>query len=276
MEYQRKRKEIAYQDRTLAIEDLPYPIVLYPGHYGTFFGFRLEKNSPITLCSCGKRAIENYLRFRLAERIRDNSNPTRSFILDSMHFPHSLVELLMGSYPESGRKVIKHLSFQSDLCHECNGNLPRYRYCHKMYGGRFAQSYGWYINKQAYACGVEPLSFRIISDICPQSILELIELDPVKTVERCQEMMSHDVAAATELNKTLQKQNRRVWNVIENKVREKFGHKKIGEAWTNETILFRIVGKIFGNMTIYRHYRPDFLQGLELDIFVKEYFSAHM
>ena len=270
MKYQRKRRDIAYQDRTVTREKLPYPIVLYPGHYGTFFGFRLEEHSPIYLCSCAERAIENYLRFRLIERIPTNSNPTRSFILDSMHFPHSLVEFLMGCYPESGRDVIKHLSFRCNLCHECIGNLPQYRYCHEMYGGMFAQSYGWYINKQAYECGVQPLSFRIIPEICPQAILGLIELDPVTTVERCQELMPHDVAAATDLNKTLQKQNRRVWNLIENRVREKFGHKIIGEAWTNETILFHLVQKIFDNMTIFRHYRPDFLQGMELDIFIKE------
>ena len=108
MVYQRKLRDIAYQDRTVTRETLPFPIVLYPGHYGTFFGFRIEEHSPIYLCSCAERAIESYLRFRLAGRIPDNSDPTRTFILDSMDFPYSLVELLMEGYPESGREVTKH------------------------------------------------------------------------------------------------------------------------------------------------------------------------
>lgn len=176
----------------------------------------------------------------------------------------------MESYAGSGFEVITHLSFHSNLCHECNGTLPQYRWCHEMYGGTFAQSYGWYINKQAYDCGVEPLSFRIIPDICSQEILELIQLDPVATVEQCCELRRHDLAGASVLERTLEKQNRRVWNRIENIVRGKFGHRKIGEAWTNETILFHLVRKSFPDMTIHRHYRPDFLRGMELDIFIEE------
>jgi len=33
-------KEIAFRDNTVAKEQLPLPIVLYPGFYGTFFGFK--------------------------------------------------------------------------------------------------------------------------------------------------------------------------------------------------------------------------------------------
>ena len=49
MANQRKPKEIAYQDGTIAREDLPRQIVLYPGHYGTFFGFQSEDHSPILI-----------------------------------------------------------------------------------------------------------------------------------------------------------------------------------------------------------------------------------
>jgi len=53
-------------------------------------------------------------------------------------------------------------------------------------------------------------------------------------------------------------------------VRIKFGYKRIGEAWTNETTLYLIVQSLFPNTTILRHYRPAFLQGLELGLFIKE------
>jgi len=263
-------KKVAYRDNTISKEDLPLPIVLYPGHYGAFFGFREREDSPIILCSCAKEAIENYIKFRLSKPIPSSTYPIRMFVLDSMYFPRDLVDTLMEQGVQNNYEVINHIVFENNLCHECNGIIPKYRYCHEMYGGEFKQNYGWYINKQAYEFGVEPISNCIIPEICPQEILELIKLDPIETANRYQKLVKTNLDEAYELQKEFQKQNRRVWNIIENEVRQKFGHGKIGEAWTSETILYYIVRSLFPEMTVLRHYRPDFLQGLELDIFIKE------
>ena len=72
------------------------------------------------------------------------------------------------------------------------------------------------------------------------------------------------------MEKELNTQIRNIWNLIENEVRIKFGHKKVGEAWTNETMLYHLICKLYPKLTILRHYHPDFLEGLELDIFIKE------
>ncbi len=167
--------------------------------------------------------------------------------------------------------MINSLIFQNNICHESNGLVPKYRYCNEMYGGVFKQNYGWYINKQAYEFGVEPISNHIIRDICPQEILELVKLDPAETLKRARELGEiNNFTEANRLSSEFQKQTRRVWNIIENEVRQKFKHKKIGEAWISETMLYYIIRSLYPNMTILRHYRPDFLQGLELDIFIKE------
>lgn len=263
-------KEIAYRDNTIARENLPLPIVLYPGFYGAFFGFRQREDSPIVLCSCAKEAIENYLRFRLSKPIPLNADAGRMFVLDSMHFPRALIDTLIKRGVQNNYELIKYLVFESNLCHECNGVVPKYRYCHEMYGEAFKQNYGWYINKQAYEFGVGPISNRIIPEICPQEILELVKFDPIELPKLCQELVKTNPAEADRLIKEFEKQNRQVWNIIENEVRQKFGHKKIGEAWTSETILYYIIRSLFSDKTVLRHYRPDFLQGLELDIFIKE------
>jgi hypothetical protein len=75
---------------------------------------------------------------------------------------------------------------------------------------------------------------------------------------------------AHEIDKKVSKHHRKINNVIENEVRRKFGHKKVGEAWTSETILYYIVKKLYPDYTIHRHYRPDFLEGLELDIYIED------
>jgi hypothetical protein len=265
------RKEIAFQDGTFAIEKLPLPLVLYPGHYGTFIGFREKKDySPIILCSCAKEAIENYLKFRLTMTIPLNRYPSRMFILDSLTFPCDLVETLMEQDAPNNYKVINYLMFENKLCHECNKVVPKYRYCHEMYGGEFSQNYGWYIKKQAYEFGVDPSSSRIIPESCPQEILELVKLDPIETPKRYQDLVKTNLVESEKLRKEFRTQQRQIWNIIENEVRQKFGHRKIGEAWTSETILYYIIRSLFPNKTIVRHYRPDILQGLELDIFIKE------
>lgn len=269
MKKKKCKKEIAFKDNTINKENLPFPIVLYPGFYGAFFGFKKEENGYIFLCSCAKEAIENYIRLRLSKPVPQNSEPARMFILDKMCFPKDLVDKLM-KIKVPNNNVFKYLEFENKLCHECNKIVPDFRYCHEMYGPAFKQNYGWYINKQGYEYGVEPISNETIPEICPQEILELIKLDPVKTVKLYYRLQSTDFGKSEKLRKELEKQTRAIWNIIENEVRQKFGHKKIGEAWTSETILYYIVKSLFPNETILRHYRPNFLEGLEIDVFIKE------
>lgn len=273
MKKKENRKEIAYKDNTITKENLPFPIVLYPGFYGAFFGFRKNEISPIVFCSCSKEAIVNYIKIQMAEKdsIGYNADGSKKFFLDYGRFPQTFTdELIKKKVPQKSR-VIKNFRFENKICHECNKVVPKYRYCVEMYGGAFKQNYGWYICKQAYEWGLEPPNLYVTPYLCPQEILDLIELDPRKTITLFHDLMQKgEVEKALEIKSKLDKQRRRVWNVIENEVRFKFGHKKIGEAWTSETILFYIVQSLFPKMTILRHYRPEFLKGLELDIFIKE------
>lgn len=266
-----KMKEIAFREYSIAKEKLPFPTVLYPGHYGTFFGFQKDNDSPLTLCSCAKMATINYIKFRVSEQLLNNSDPGRMYILDSVHFPRMLVDSLMKKNVPENETIIEHLRFQDNLCHECNNTVPYYRYCHEMYGASFTQNFGWYINKQAYEFGIIPDSGRLIPEVCPQEILELSILNREEVYELVHGDSNHiEHAEAKKLEKELNTQIREIWNIIENEVRLKFGHKKVGEAWTNETMLYHIICNLYPELTILRHYHPDFLEGLELDVFIKE------
>lgn len=265
-----KRKPIAYQDGTTGTENLPLPRVLYPGPYGTFFGFQEAEEAPIYLCSCGYGAIENYLKFRLSHPIPQYSDTRRMYVLDTFAFPSVLVESLMSQGIQNDNAVLGQVRFKDKICHECNQQTPSYRYCHEMYGGVFKQTYGWYINKQAYEYGVQPIANTILLEVCPQEILDLLEMDPNSFPKYRQQLAEQDFYSAYELDKKFNKQIRRVWRVIENEVRQKFGHKRVGEAWTSETILYYVVRSLMPARTILRHHRPDFLEGLEFDIYIPE------
>jgi hypothetical protein len=139
---------------------------------------------------------------------------------------------------------------------------PKLKYCHKMYGGSFKQSYGWYINKQAYEWGIEPIRpLHYLEDKCPQEVRELFD----------EELKTHsvfEISTSEEISKKWLKQERIVINAAENSVREKFGAKRIGENWVTETILYYMIKSLPNNERVLRHYRPKFLKGLELDIFI--------
>lgn len=56
----------------------------------------------------------------------------------------------------------------------------------------------------------------------------------------------------------------------ENAVRAHFGFPAIGERWTSETILFRVVEGIVAPREVIHHYRGRELEGLELDVWIPE------
>ena len=266
-------KDIAFKDNTSAVEQLPFPIVLYPGHYGAFFGFKKSMNdSNIFFCSCAKESIENYIKLRLLNGIARYADPNRMFILDKMYFPLTIVESLRKGNMQNDKTIIKYLIFSDKLCHECNKVIPSYRYCHEMYGGAFKQNFGWYINKQSYEWGLDPMFNKFLPDACPEELLYLLnDEDFIKAKKELREsLLAEDHRDFFNLGKIIQKHIRKIRNIVENEVRIKFGHKKVGEAWTSETILYYIIRTLFPNNTILRHYHPDFLEGLELDIFIKE------
>jgi len=261
----KKRAKVAFQDGIISTEDLPKRIVLYPGFYGSFFGFQNDEKSQVTLCECSKIAIENYINFRL-KRKGLNAKPERNFILDSMYFPISLIRELIASGCIQNESIIEKIRFEPNLCHECNKQIPYYRYCVPMYGGVFKQTYGWYINKQALEMGIEPISNKILFDKVSDEILNVIEIDPEK-IWKDFEMKDQYGKAFEEKRKQFQEQNRKVWNIIENEVRRKFGFKNVGESWANETLIYHLMKIIYPNDRIFFHHRPEWLNGLEIDVY---------
>jgi hypothetical protein len=268
----KQKKPIAYMDNVVAFEEgLPLPYAFYPGHYGAFFGFSSKENGEIYLCSCAFEAVKNYMTLR--RKFDDSRYATAqySFVLSSKEFPLRLVEELINGELESDEAVFGTLKFQTKICHECNSRLPSYRYCHEMYGTVFAQNYGWYVKKQGYEFGIDNLWMNRIEGKAPSDI-DLAFDDDLKSIKNAGfiEITNQTSEEAKMLQKRLRDQNRVVRNLIENEVRRKFGHKNVGEAWTSETILYYLIQDMCQNFTVRRHFRPVYLEGLELDVYIEE------
>ena len=128
------------------------------------------------------------------------------------------------------KKYSEGYTFEPNLCHRCNNLTPTVEWCIAMYGGKFKRSFGWYIQRKYYE-----------------------KIFDIKVVQR-----------KPELGMILFENN-----VIENLVRDEFGFKHVGEMWVNETVLYKIVKELFPQTDVIHHYRGKELEGLEIDIFIK-------
>ena len=271
-------------------ENLPYPVVYYPNHYGTFFAFSKEESSPVVLCLCSKPIIENLIQLKKLTEPSLNSNPLRMAPLDSWFFPNVIAKKSL----KHAHNPIESLEFVEGLCHRCNLITPSLRYCHEMYGVEFIQHFGWYYNQAYLRLGIYPRSYIHLPEVCPSEYQEDIKKYKEAQFEYQQEYdrlltivsgPDRDDIAPNEiqywnnikmgeekemvrLRREAQQLERSFTKNIENIVRKEFGFKKVGEGWVCETILYQIVCRILYNQEILRRYRPGWLEGLELDIYI--------
>lgn len=264
-------KTIASQSGITTVESgLPLPYVYYPGFYGAYFAFGENENSIPYFCSCSKKSIENYIEFRLKFKDRPNSDRSKNLLLSSSHFPKIVVENLMQKKLPEDKSILETLYFKESICHECCKVTPQFGYCHPMYGGVFEQNYGWYINKQSFEYGVKPVSFQILENECPDELFENVEIGKKGFLEKYSQIKETELIMLKAQDSVYQKETIKIRNIIENECRAKFGFKKVGKSWANETLLYQIISQLYQDKKIYRHYRPDFLEFLELDVYIPE------
>lgn len=271
-----KDGDIVTKDNIITKENLPYKYVFYPGFYGAFFAFAEEITDFPTFCSCSKKAIENYIKFRLDGVKVENSIQTRNYILDSMYFPHRVVSTLMSKNITENISILSYIKFKENLCHLCNKKIPKYEYCNEMYGGKFIRMYGWYINQARLELGIPlELDLKQIKGInFPEELKEIIEELPDEPPPNYWTVRSGAVDIDMDILKRKQseygKTVRKLEKHIQNIVRLKLGYKKVGEGWVSETSVYYMVKNLFPNYHVIHHYRPAELEGLEIDVFITE------
>jgi len=129
-------------------ENLPYPYVCYPSHYGAFIGFRETATSDVYLCECAKEAIEYFLsRYDNKHDIKNN-------------FPKPIFE----SYSEN-QNTFQSLNFKRNLCHVCNQTPPKLRWCIPMYGSESDMLLGWYFKQERYRYREMPTEHNLKDDV---------------------------------------------------------------------------------------------------------------
>ena len=288
----RKAKQIPISMGGIVRERLPLPYVHYPRHYGTFFAFSAEEDAEPALCECSRAPIVNYLRLR--RKLNNYSGPwlkDRVSDRDRLHFPESLLGRV-----RSLEQLPDELLFMKAICHRCNMVPPTMRYCHEMYGVVFIQHFGWYVDQAWFRFGMIPRGITYLDDVTPDDFVRDIEAiiparsgrdDAMKWFREGEDYTRKQIAKSAlpapkfeeaeiayhqhDLRRAdgmLRRAERCLSRKIENTVREEFGFRKVGEMWTSETLLYTILRNIYPDLDIIRHHRPDWLGGLEVDIYI--------
>lgn len=277
----------------IAKEVLPLPFVHYT-MYGTFLAFSKTADSPAVLCGCSKKAIENLLALKRVLAPSNNTNPLRNVALDSLYFPEAIAKRSPDRLSMEGSNI----EFVDGICHRCNVVTPTLRYCHEMYGGKFMQYHGWYVNQAFLQFGVLPRAdgatlFPYLGSVSP-AIVEIISAaraarnDYMVELQRLEKLVRgparHDILPDEVVYRGNMKLDeakpipvsrrratqaeRAVSKFFENIARQEFGYRKVGEQWVSETMLFHRVARLFKGEEVIPHHRPDWLEGLELDVYV--------
>lgn len=232
-------RPVACGDETVSLEELPYPAVYYPSHYGAFIAFKPDiECSHYTFCECSRPALYNYVKLLKASPLTEQAacQHTRKLV-DKREFP---ISFALQDKSADLDEFFNSLIFQPGLCHVCNKKVPSYAYCHPMYGSRLEQNYGWYKRQDMFKRGIyqSPISgaSRYITDSG-----DIAFFDPSSPPD--------------------------FLPCISDDVPSRLG---IWDKWENESTLHKIVTSIFPEFTIARRYKAHWLENLELDIFIHE------
>lgn len=240
---------------------LPFPYVTYPGTYGTIISFSETPNGQRYYCECFRGGPEAYNRLVYLEQKR------------------------IGCLNPEEFERAEYLPYKKCICHRCLKITPSVAYCHSMYGTIFTQRHGWYVNQEYYRRGVSPNLSDYLPDVAEARITAIIdsvahlraEQDRLGRLEYQLRSTSFNRDEWLKVNSEMKRVASQLGGILDpiskeiaNVVRADFGIKPIGFGWVSESLLYNTVCLLCPNENVVFHYRPDWLDGLELDIFLPE------
>jgi hypothetical protein len=288
------QKQYASHEVNTSIENLPFPFVYYPSLYGTFIAFAKDENSPPVFCECMKTSIEVYLYYKEFSNNYGIVDPLRKAHLNTYTFPKIIAEESL-----KHGKDTSWLRFEKGICHRCLKAIPHYYACHASFGSVIKQKFGWYVQETWHRLGLGYKNDRELScfpELCPEDLLENIEksnfyekryLDEYNRLIAISEGPQRNDIAPNEnlfmknvkqseaehfllLKKKLGEVNTPIYKRLETITKQDFGLYPLNAKWINETILFKIVQRMFSDHQVLFHHKHELLQGLELDVYIPD------
>ena len=242
-------------------EELPLPYVKYDyGNWIIEFG---DGKGNFKVCECFRESIKNHIEYNKKEHDKFYGEGS---------WDESFKKGGLGNYNMNWySRYLQGYSYEINLCHRCNNKTPSTQYGN-VYGGKFEKSFGWYIERRKWERNFDE-SERVEYENNEIRFNELSNKRNELVQQHSNEfgVLPEPIFRKTyEIEKECGKLFRKNKNYVENLVRGEFGYKPIGEMWVNETILYKLVKEMFPKSVVIHHYRGSELEGLEIDVFIKD------
>lgn len=245
--------------------ELPLRYVEYPGLYGTFFRFAASADGPFHFCDCARAGLTNLAELQQRQPPPNNADPRRLAPLSNLYVPNAAASASIGWT----KADLDRLEYGSHVCHRCVQIPPRQRWCHEMYGDPWKQAYGWFPYQAALEGGVDPWRVeRFLAEVVPEAVRpDLEDYVPLAAALAAALRAGAAQSEQTRLARRAQTVKSRVMRYFTSEARVAFGFRRVGEGWVSETMLYQLVQLALPGERLIRHYRDEWLEGLELDIY---------
>lgn len=263
---------------------LPHSWVAYSCHYGMFHTFADSEQGPWMLCSCAKPALATVAELTL----RDQNGGTTESLAERMGLPakHLPVPDPWNYLDDesSGVDSDAHFVWADGACHRCNVVTPSLRWAHEMYETQFNQFHGWYTAQAMARAGFMRFQWGHAQHASRDLVALRDRVEPWSSEEPIRPLVMLPGADVEGFTRTVEERNRRLqdalarrdpeevkrWRrIFQDEARTEFGYRKVGEGFVAETQLASLVEEVVGSgAEMIRHHRPDWLEGLELDIWL--------
>jgi len=267
------------------IETLPFPIVHYPGSYGTWILFQESEQSQPVFCACQREAALGFLRINaqhLFHRLARGQTLVDFFIPPDLR---SFSQLRASTIEEFSALPL----FRAAVCHVCNRRVPSIRWSNLAEHSIFIQHLGWYFHYALFAAGVSPFGDLLLGGT-DNEVAALVEVNPSDGRRRIRQLLvgqalghgaldrapskfggcNPGLVEARAVHQKLRRQQHRINRLIEERLRRSLGFPPHGKTGGSEILLRWIVSGLFPGHEIIFRARPGFLRGLELDIYLPE------
>lgn len=269
---------------------LPWPVC----HVGyIFLAYSSNEGGPPHFCECAAVGIQNLIT-NAAEERRRLLQAGRGAMHDGVFwrncslFPPAVRRETSDAHFDDGT-LFERLRFRPGICHRCQLAVPPHKhYCDQSY---FENVFGRIIRHDLYRLGFDWVS-RPLPFVRTKAQVELLPAD-FETVAARREVLAGVPysywqkntealqAAGLRSNSELHRERqlveqryrsatKRVTEHVIAELRRHYDFPAAKRGLQRETILYYSVRNIFRSCSIVRHARPDFLEGLELDIWIPE------
>jgi hypothetical protein len=244
---QKPTADMSQGDEVVVEGELPMPIVHYPpARKGLIFAFSASSDSAPFICDCAKNVLETI-------RLIGGYSSIKLVMSDSLEiFPITFAE----AFKSQDQNPIDEF-FRPGICHACCKVFPSLMSSTYEHGSFVYRWLYWYDKQEHYLNGFDYPWYHQI---------------PVRSEDEFTENLSIVQTLNTpDFNRPVyQKARDRVRNLLNLLVKERFEILSMGGSSHAEITILKMVKELLPQEKVVSHFRPDWLNGLEIDIWLPE------